>query len=207
MPGAETKKKRAGQRGKSIEEVVEYAISHQTRARVLSLLNEGSYTPTQISEILDVPLEKLSHHIRELSDGGSIEVAKVTKVGNIDQHYYRAVEMPVYSEEEALAMHPLQQQVTVGLIVQNIMAEVMAALWAGKLRDPQSCLMWRWFNVDAQGRADITAEQERFWERMQEIEAEATSRRISSGEEATSVIVAELGFERERKAPSPSADA
>lgn len=207
MPATETSQKRAGQRGKSIEEVVEYAISHQTRARVLSLLNEGSYSQAQISEILGIPLEKLSHHIRELSDGGSIEIAKVEKVGNLDQHYYRAVEMAIYSEEEARAMHPLQQQVTVGLIAQNIMAEVMAALWAGKLRDPSSCLVWRWFNVDEQGRKDISDEQERFWHRMQEIEAESTSRRIDSGEEAASIVVAELGFERERRAPSPSGDA
>src|SRR5262249_18302571 len=114
-----------------------------------------------------------------------------------------AVEMPFYSDEEVWAMTPLQRQVSAGLIIQNIFAETMAAFWAGKLRDDPRCwLAWRWFNVDAEGRGDIADEQQRFWDRMREIEAEATNRRAKSGEEATSVIVADLSFERERRAPT-----
>ena len=202
------KSRRAGQRGKSIEEVVAYAISHRTRVRILSLLNEDTYSAAQISKILDIPVESLSHHIRELADGGSIELAKVEKVRNVDQHYYRAVAMPFYTDEEVWEMTPVQRQVSAGLIIQNVTAEVMAAFWAGKIRDdPQCWLAWRWFNVDAEGRQEIADEQQRFWERMQEIEAEATARRVESGEEATSVVVSELAFERERKALAPSADA
>jgi len=204
----ETKTGRTGQRGKSIEEVVAYAVSHETRVRILSLLNEGTYTPTQISEVLGIPVEKLSHHIRELADAGSIELAKTEEVRNVNQHYYRAVEMPFYSDEEVWAMNPLQRQVSAGLIIQNVTAEMMAAFWAGKIRDDPHCwLAWRWFNVDGEGRQDIADEQQRFWDRMQEIEAESTTRRVDSGEEATSVIVSELGFERERKAPSAGANA
>jgi DNA-binding transcriptional ArsR family regulator len=195
---------RAGQRGKSIEEVVEYAVSHRIRVQVLTLLNEGTYTPVQISRLLGVPVTTLSHHIRELLDGGSIEIAKVVKVRNVDQHYYRAVEMPFYSDEEVWAMTPLQRQVSAGLIIQCMAAELMAAFWAGKIRDdPRAWLGWRWFNVDEQGREDIADEQQRFWDRMQEIEAESTNRRAESGEDATSIVVAELGFERERRAPTP----
>lgn len=210
MLKAEGKQKtgRTGQRGKPIEEVVAYAVSHRTRVRILSLLNEGTYTPSQISNILGIPVESLSHHIRELADGGSIELAKVEKVRNVDQHYYRAVEMPFYSDEEIWEMTPLQRQVSAGLIIQNVTAEMMAAFWAGKIRDDPHCwLAWRWFNVDAEGRQAIADEQQRFWERMQEIEAESTTRRVESGEEATSVIVSELAFERERAAPAPSANA
>jgi hypothetical protein len=104
-----------------------------------------------------------------------------------------------------------QRQVTAGLTLQGMMAEAMAAFWAGKLRDdPRTWLAWRWFNVDEQGRNEIADEQQRSWDRMREIEAEATNRRAESGEEAVSVIVADMGFERARKAPAPpprSADA
>jgi DNA-binding transcriptional ArsR family regulator len=195
---------RPGQRAKGIEEVVEYALSHRIRTYVLTILNEGTYTPDQIAQIIGEPLSKVAHHIRELLDGGSIELAEVRKVRNADQHYYRAVEMPFYSDEEVWAMTPQQRQVSAGIVIQCMVAEALAAFWAGKIRDdPRAWLAWRWFNVDDQGRGDIADEQQRFWSRMQEIEAEATNRRASSGEEAKSIVVASMGFERERTAPVP----
>jgi DNA-binding transcriptional ArsR family regulator len=202
---------RAGQSGKSIEEVVAYALGHRIRVYVLTILNEGTYTPDQIARIIEEPLNKVSHHIKELLDAGSIELAKVEKVRNVDQHYYRAVEMPFYSDEEVAAMPPQQRQVGAGFVLQGMVAEAMSAFWAGTIRDdPRTWLAWRWFNVDGQGRNDIADEQQRSWDRMREIEAESTNRRAASGEEAVSVIVADMGFERARTAPTPppcSADA
>ncbi|MEX2107172.1 MAG: winged helix-turn-helix domain-containing protein [Solirubrobacterales bacterium] len=196
----EAKTGRPGQRKKSIEEVVGYAVSHRIRVHILIVLNEGTYTAAQIAQIIGEPLNNVSNHIRELVDAGSIELAKTEPKGNVLQHFYRAVEMPFYSQEEAEAMTPEQRQVTAGLVVQSASAEVMAALWAGKLADPRTCLAWDWFNVDEQGREDIEAEQKRSWERIQEIEAEATNRRAESGEEAQSMLVTLFGYERARKA-------
>ncbi len=196
----EAKTSRPGQRRKSIEEVVGYALNHRIRVQVLVLLNEGTYTAAQIAHLIGEPLNNVSNHIRELADAGSIELARSEAKGNVLQHFYRAVEMPFYSQEEAEAMTPEQRQVTAGLVVQSASAEVMAALWAGKLADPRSILAWNWFNVDRQGREEIEVEQERLWERIQEIEAEATNRRAESGEEAESMLVTLFGYERARKA-------
>lgn len=196
---------RTGQRGKGIEEVVEYSVGHRIRVYALTILNEGTYTADQIATIIGEPLNKVSHHIRELVDGGAIELAKVEKVRNVDQHYYRAVKMPFYSDEEAEAMTPQERKVIAGLTVQCMVAEVMAALWAGKLHDdPKGVLLaWRWFNLDEQGRRDLAEEQATWWDRVHEIESESTNRRAESGEDAKSVIVAHMGFERERSAPVP----
>jgi DNA-binding transcriptional ArsR family regulator len=202
---------RAGQRGKSIEEVVAYALGHRIRVYVLTILNEGVYTPDQIARIIDEPLNKVSHHIKELLDAGSIELAKVEKVRNADQHFYRAVEMPFYTDEEVEAMPAQQRQVGAGFVLQGMFAESLSAFWAGKIRDdPRTWLAWRSFNVDEQGRAEIADEQQRSWDRMMEIEAESANRRAASGEDAASILVASMGFERARTAPAPpprSADA
>jgi DNA-binding transcriptional ArsR family regulator len=200
----DTKTGRPGQRGKSIEEVVTYAVGHRIRVQVLVILSEGVFSPDQIAQIIGEPTNKVSHHVKELLDAGSIEVAKTEQVRNTLQHYYRAVEMPYYSDEEMAAMTPGQRQVTYGLVLQQIMAEAMAAFWAGKLiDDPRVWLGQRWFNVDAQGREEIADEQARSWERVLEIEAEAINRCAKSGEEPTSVIVAQMGFKRERTGPTP----
>ena len=199
---SESATQRPGQRKKSIEEVVAYAISHRTRVHILIVLNEGTFTPGQIAEIIGEPLNNVSNHIRELADAGSIELAKTEQVRNMILHYYRAVEMPFYSDEEIAAMTPEQRHVSAGLVVQSMIAEVLAALWGGKLRDARVWLAWNWFNVDEQGRRDISAEQERSWKRVQEIEIESTNRRVESGEDATSIIVTQLGYQRARTGPT-----
>lgn len=199
-----TKTARPGQSGKSVEERVGYALGHRIRVEILTLLNEGVYTADDIASLIGESRQNVHHHLRELLDAASIEIARVEKRRNADLHYYRAVEMPDYREEELEAMTAEQRQATAGLIVQHATAEIMAALAAGKLsNDPQVCLAWRWLNLDEQGRRELGEEQLRWWERAQEIEAEATNRRAESGEDATSYIVAEWGFERARKAPQP----
>jgi len=194
---------RAGQRSKSIEEVVSYAIGHRIRVQILVILNEGVFTPDQIAQVIGEPTNKVSHHIKELLDAGSIELAKTERVRNALQHYYRAVEMPYYSDDEVAAMTDQQRQVTAGLCLQQIMAEAMAAFWAGNMvSDPRVWITQRWFNVDEQGRQEIADEQARSWERVQQIEADAINRCAESEEEAHSVIVAQLGFLRERTGPT-----
>ncbi|HET7445325.1 MAG TPA: winged helix-turn-helix domain-containing protein [Solirubrobacterales bacterium] len=193
---------RPGQRKKTIEEVVSYALGHRIRVHILIVLNEGTFTPAQIARIIDEPLNQVSNHIRELVDAGSIELAKTEQVRNATLHYYRAVEMPYYSDEEYAAMTPQERQVTIGLVVQSAIAEIMAALWGGRLPDdPRLWLAWDWFNVDKQGREDIADEQEGSWGRLRDIEIEATNRRAKTGEEAQSIIVTQFGYVRARKGP------
>ena len=195
---------RAGQRGKSIEEVVAYAVGHRIRVQILTILSEGVFSPDEIARIIGEPTNKVSHHVKELLDAGSIELAKTQQVRNTLQHYYRAVEMPFYSDEEIAAMTPQQRQVTIGLGLQCVMAEAMAAFWAGKMRsDPRVWITSSWFNVDSRGRGEIADELAESWRRMQEIEAVSVNRCATSGEEAISVAVSQMGFERERTGPTP----
>jgi DNA-binding transcriptional ArsR family regulator len=199
-----TKTRGAGDRKKRIEEVVTHAWGHRTRVLILIVLNEGVYTPGQVAAIIDEPVKNVSNHIRDLVDMGSIELAKTEPKRNTTLHYYRAVQMPFYSDADMERMTPEQRNVTYGLVIQSMVAEMMAALWKGKLHsDPRTWLSWRWFNVDAEGRTDIADELQRSWDRMWEIEGESTNRRAESGEESTSILVAQAGFERARKAPKP----
>lgn len=203
-----TKTGRPGQSGKRIEERVGFAVGHRVRVGVLTLLIEGVYTAEEIAELVGESRQNVNYHLKELLDAGSIEIARIEKRRNADLHYYRAIETADYDREEVAALSPAQRQEIAALIVQYSTAEAMAALAAGKLSDdPRVCLMWNWFNLDDRGREELFEEQERFWERVQDIEAESTNRRARSGEDAKSFIVAQWGFERARTAPVPSADA
>jgi DNA-binding transcriptional ArsR family regulator len=196
--------KRTGQRKKNIEEIVSYALGHRTRIHILLLLNESTYTAAELAELIDEPLNNVSNHVRELVDAGSIEIADVRHNRNFVQHVYRAVETPLYSREDFAAMTPQQRKVTWGMIIQSMMAEVMASFGAGKMdHDPDVVLAWDWLNLDAQGRQEVSEEQVAFWNRLGEIEADSINRVAVSGEDTISYVVGELGFERARKAPKP----
>jgi DNA-binding transcriptional ArsR family regulator len=201
---------RLGQGKRRVEDAVSYSVGHRIRIEILALLNEGVRSPEELSHLIEQSLSKVGHHIKELLDDGSIEVAHIEQVRNTVQHYYRAVEVPFYSDEEVAAMPPETKQALTGVALQAIMAEALAAFWAGKMvEDPRLWLSWRWFNVDAQGRDDIAEEQARSWVRVQEIEAESAARRAESGEPATSIIVTSLGYMRSRTsqtAPATSPD-
>jgi len=193
---------RLGQGKRGVEEAVGYALKHQRRVEILCLLNGGEHNRYELAALIGVKPSKIKHHLRELLDEGSIELAYSKRVGNVMQHYYRAVEMPFYTDDEVAAMPPEGKQAICGVILQAVMAEALAALWAGKMAgDPRIWLSWRWFHVDAQGREDIANEQARHWERVQECEAESTNRCAKSGEPTKSIIVASLGHVRCRRAP------
>jgi DNA-binding transcriptional ArsR family regulator len=195
-------RERPGQRNKSIEDVVGYAISHRTRVQILMVLNQGTYSASELSDIIGVPLNSVSNHLKELAEGGAIEIAETKKRRNFFQHFYRAIIIPVHSKEDLIAMQPLERQVTAGLLVQSLLVEIMAALRAGKIsNDPNHCLLWDRLYVDEQGRREITEEQERHWERLAQIEEESLMRSASCGGSTTPYIVSALGFERDREVP------
>ncbi len=190
-------------RPKGIEEVVQYALGHKIRVHILMVLNDGIYTAGQLAEILGEPLNNTANHLRKMLDDGSVEIAKEERKGNVIQYWYRTIKMPYFSQEDAEEMTQLQRQMTAGAIFQSGTAEVMAALYAGKLADPRTVLFWDWFNVDQQGREELEAENLRYLDRIREIEVEATNRRAESGEDSEAMMVSLSVFERAPKPPRP----
>jgi DNA-binding transcriptional ArsR family regulator len=190
------------ERNKQIGEVVSFALKHRVRLMILIVLNEGVYSPGEIAKIIDEPLRKVSNHIRDLADLGAIELVETTTRRNRQKHFYRAVKMPEYSEGDFEAMTPQERDITWGLIIQSMAAELLAALWKGTLRNNnKTVLTWRWHNVDTQGELEIYDVLEHAWERMWEIEGESVNRVAESKEKTRSILVTLGGLWRAKKAP------
>lgn len=184
---------------RSVEEAVSYSVGHRIRIEILCILNEGTHSASELARMTRQPLTTISHHIKELVNSRAIELARIEKVRNTDQHFYRAIELPLVTDEEAEALPTEVKQEYAALILQAIAAEGLGALWAGKLNsDPRVRMMWRWFNLDEQGRNELADEQKASWDRIVEIEARSVNRRAESGEEPVSVIATTMGFERSR---------
>jgi DNA-binding transcriptional ArsR family regulator len=203
------KARRPGQSGKKIEERIAYALGHRVRIAILRrLISEGPQTADEIAEVIGESRQNVHHHLRELLDGGLIEISKVEKRRNADLHYYCALEQGTFDRETLEGITAEQQREIAGMVVQHALAELMAALATGKLSDdPRVCLMWNWLHLDPQGREALHREQEEFWKRIEAIEAEAMGRSAETGEPTTSYIVSQWGFERAEIGPGLSADA
>jgi DNA-binding transcriptional ArsR family regulator len=195
--------KRKEKQRKRIEEVVQYAVSHKFRVEILILLNQASYTAGEVSELTEISLSNVSNHIKRMLQDGSIEVAKIEERRGTNIYWYRAIEIPEYSKEEAEALTEMERQTIAGWVVQSGMAETMAALWKGNLANPRTILHWSWYTFDGQGRTDLEEENVRHLERVREIECESLNRIAKTKEEPTSMIVSLFSFVRARKAPRP----
>jgi DNA-binding transcriptional ArsR family regulator len=187
-------------RKRTIEDAVNYALGHGRRVDILCYLNEAPRSPSELARLMSLSLGKVEHHIKELLASNSIELAYVEEgAGNTKEHFYRAVEIPFFTDEEMWAKPFEVRQEIYGLILQSSVAEALAAFRAGKVsNDPYVCMAWRWFNLDGQGRKDMAAENARSWKRRMEIEAESADRRAETGEEGVSIIVSLLAHERAR---------
>ena len=155
--------RQAGQRKKGIEEVVSYAVGHRTRVHILIVLNEGTFTPGQIAEVIGEPLNNVSNHVRELLDAGSIELASQTGAKH-SPALLPGLEMPDYYGRGSRGHDPGAAAGDRRTGVQSMVAEVMAAtLGREPCKRPAVWLAWDWFNVDGQGREDIADDRERSW--------------------------------------------
>ncbi|MEX0973254.1 MAG: winged helix-turn-helix domain-containing protein [Solirubrobacterales bacterium] len=195
---AKLKKAANDLRKRNIEDAVSYALGHGIRVDILCYLNEGPRSPSELARLMSLPPSKIEHHIKELMASNSIELAYIEEgAGNTKEHFYRAVEIPFFTDQEMSVMSFEERQEIYGLILQASGAEGLAAFRAGKVsNDPLACMAWRWFNLDSQGRKDLRDENARAWDRMMEIEAESANRRANTGEEGVSVVVSLLAHER-----------
>jgi DNA-binding MarR family transcriptional regulator len=208
MPGATAVEARLVEGGRRVEEVTSRGIAHRFRIEILAALHEGPASATQLARILHQTQSRVWNHIQELLKDGAIEVAFYDEHGNHKVAYYRVVELPFFSDEAVAEMTPEERHITAALILQSAEAEALAALWAGKMySDPRVWLAWNRIVLDEQGRNDLADEQQRNWDRMEEIAAEAANRRAESGEAGKMYIITSYGYERHRSAPpEPATD-
>lgn len=197
------KKKRERKQRKKVEEIVQFALAHWIRLEILILLNEAEYTTSEIAELTEIEMNKVSNHVLEMANDGAIEVAKQEKRHGTMVNWYRAVEVPEYTREEAEKMTEMELQLIAGVIAQSSTAELMAALHKGTLANARTILSWDLYDVDEQGREDIEEDVVRHLDRLKEIKCESANRVAVTKEKTTSMIVSVSAFVRARKIRVP----
>lgn len=190
--------KRGRKKRKLVADAVQFAVSHHTRLEILILLHEAAYTTSDLAELTGIDIKKISNHLLEMFNDGSIEVVDSVQRHGTTVYWYRAVEMPEYSKEEAEALPEKELQGIAGVIAQGQTAELMAALHKGTLATARTILSWDMYDVDKRGREDIEEITTAYLERLTEVQCESANRVAESKEETTPMIVSVGAFRRAR---------
>lgn len=199
----ERKNKRERKQRKRIDEAVQFALSHWIRLEILILLNEASYTTSEVAELTGIDLKKVSNHLLAMLDDGAVEVADKQERRGTMIYWYRAVEVPEYTKEEAEKLTEMELQLIAGVIAQSQTAELMAALRKGTLATARTILSWDLYDVDEQAREDIEADTTEYLERLKDRQCESVNRVAESKETTTSLIVSVGAFKRARAIRTP----
>lgn len=184
-------------------DAVAHTLAHRVRVDILTILHDGPASQKELASQLHQPLSNVTHHVNELKEAGAIDVAFTKKVGNVEQHYWRAVRTSTYYPEDLAKLTREEHQMLSRVIVQSITAELLASLRAGLLAgDPYAVTGWDRVWLDEQGYQDLNEGTCVFFNRMYEIAAESAARIADTGETPKLYIGAIQTFERSRMGPN-----
>jgi DNA-binding transcriptional ArsR family regulator len=193
------KRKPASERKRGPDEALSYSIGYWIRLEALAILAEGKHSVNEVAEIIGEDVKLVGNHIRDLYDSGCIEEAGTAKVRNATEHFYRAVTLPHIPGEAYRAMSMEERHDAIGIIIQAILAEVMASYRARKLEtDEDVWLGWDCFNFDEQGEKEAHQELDETFERLLAIKGRSANRLAKAGETGTNTIISMMGYERSR---------
>jgi DNA-binding transcriptional ArsR family regulator len=177
-----------------LDEALLKAISHPLRHRLLGLLDDRTASPNELARELDLPLGRVSYHIRLLADLGVIELVRTEPRRGALEHFYRAVTRGWFSEEDWARLPRAARRGIVGQSLQRIFSDVTAAVDAGGFDGPVSQVKSTSLELDERGLEELSEVLASTAERVNQINAEAADRR--AGADGVTTELALLHFER-----------
>jgi hypothetical protein len=181
------------------DDALPHTVNHWIRVEALAIFHEGEYSAGEVADMIGEDVKNVRGHIKDLYDSGCIELAGYKMVGNHRKPVYRAIVLPVVTDDVYRAMSIEERHDASGAIVQGVLAESVSSYRNGKMDNDQAlCLIWDVPNLDAQGKREMLAHLTASWKGVQVINAKAAERMSESGETGTTTIVGLLGFERGR---------
>jgi DNA-binding transcriptional ArsR family regulator len=192
MPDLE--EKREAQDAGELDEALLKAISHPLRHRLLGLLDNRVASPNELARELELPLGRVSYHIRLLADLGAIELVRTEPRRGALEHFYRAVTRGWFSEEDWARLPRSARRGIVGQSLQRIFSDVTAAVDAGGFDGPASQVTRTALELDEKGLEEVTKVIATATERVNQINAESADRRAGTTGVATELAL--LHFKR-----------
>lgn len=178
------------------------ALSHPLRFQALHIFNTRVASPTEISQELMVPVNKLAYHVRILEKYGCVELVDTKQRRGATEHFYRATRRADFSDEEWVQIPENLREDLGGKILSVAGREISRAIDAGTLNArPDVQLIWLSLRLDEQGWSDAISIIDEAEKKLAAVEAESINRLAESKDESVQMGVSMVGFEQ-----SPGSD-
>lgn len=195
----------ASKRARDSAADIGHACAHPIRTDILTVLHDGLASPSGLAAQLREPLSNIGHHIKALLAANAIELAHIEPKGSGKVHYYRPLTTSTYYEKELAELTWEEHYELSRIVIQSIIAELLAALRAGNLAgDPLAATAWDRVPLDRQGYKDLSDSTGDFLDRMYEIADESDGRIEKSGESPSTYVGAVMVYKRSRTKPAIS---
>ena len=167
------------------------AISHPLRHRLLSMLDGRTASPNELAHELQLPLGRVSYHIRLLHDLGAIELVETQPRRGALEHFYRAVTSAWFGEGDWAQLPRSARRGILGHNLQQIFDWVTAAAEGGGFEHPTSEVLRTALSLDEQGREEVSRLARDTLDRARAIQGEAAERHAGAPD-AEPLVTTEL---------------
>lgn len=132
------------------------ALGHPTRYGILMIAGEREVSPTELSELLELPFQHVYRQVRVLESDGLLELVDTdTRMGG-EQHYFRAVVRPIIDTAAWDQLPLLAREATTAVNCGVIIGEISASVDARRFdAHPNRSIVRRPVRVDGDGATAI----------------------------------------------------
>ena len=193
-------RKALSERTKQPAEAMAHALNHWVRLEAITVLHQGEFSASEVAAILGLESGYVANHLRILYFAGCIEFVGFKWIGTRARPVFRAVVLPVITDEVYAAMSRDERQDAAGAMVLGFQAESLSSFRNEKMNDEEPPVhMWDAPALDAEARQKVRERLTEVWEEVLAIQGESSNRVAKSGEEAIPTVIGLFSFERGRR--------
>lgn len=189
MPAAKTATPR-------METTLAAIVAHPTRARAFTILNDRTASPVEIAQEIGKDVGHVGYHVRKLLQLNLIELVDERPVRGAVEHFYRAVERAMVTEEEFAALSIPERENFNRYGMQLLVADVARSMDQEVFAVRTNHIIVRTpMVVDEEGFQEMSELHTEMMDRTLEVQARSAERIAGSGKDGISTISASLFFE------------
>ena len=181
------------------------AMAHPLRVRILGILDDRVASPSELADELNADLGVVSYHVRTLARAGLLKLVRKKQRRGAVEHFYKAAERPVITDDAWKSMPSIVKQAAVGSALNQIAEHVTSAAEAGGFDREDMHMTRSPVTVDAKGWAEISKTLEKARKEFETIAKRSNERLAKSGSEgAIDASVVLMFFEAAQPKPKAS---
>ena len=157
------------------------ALAHPIRMKILNILDERTATPKELAEVLGLPLENVSYHVRTLKDFGFIKLEKTRQVRGAVEHHYKVVARPRIGDKLWSETPRVVQEALVDAHLSALVDLIGQAALQGGFDLAEAQIARHGLSLDEQGLKEASAVLLETYDKLEEI-SEKARKRAQDGE-------------------------